>query len=96
MPSLFFTSAGSWENLGFGVQLYPDSNGSPDKLAQAFGVAMNCEGSVRLDTTEMNFDRTLDRDPCGDVACGETEHCVMVQIQCITTPCNPVATCIAN
>ena len=96
MPSLFYTSSGTWENLGFGVQLHPDSNGSPDQLAQAFGIAMNCEGTVRLDTVEMGFDRTLDRDPCGAVACGESEHCEMVQIQCITTPCNPVATCIAN
>jgi hypothetical protein len=96
MPSLFFTSSGFWENQGFAVQLHPDSNGSPDQLAQSFGIAMNCEGAIRLDTIEMNFARTLERDPCGSVACGDTEHCEMVQVQCITTPCNPVATCVAN
>jgi hypothetical protein len=96
MPSLFFTSSGSWENQGFAVQLHPDSNGSPDQLAQSFGIAMNCEGSIRLDTVEMGFDRTLDRDPCASTACVEGEHCELVQVQCITTPCNPVATCVAD
>lgn len=96
MPSLFFTSAGAWENQGFAVQLHPDANGSPEQLAQSFGIATNCEGAVRLDTIETDFERTLERDPCGNMACGQSEHCELVQVQCITTPCNPVPTCVAN
>lgn len=33
-------------------------------------------------------------DPCATVRCANGYHCEAVQVQCITTPCNPVAQCL--
>lgn len=33
---------------------------------------------------------------CDDVTCGADQHCEMLQIECITTPCNPIPTCMNN
>ena len=35
-------------------------------------------------------------DGCSAVRCASGWHCEMKQVQCITTPCNPVATCVRD
>jgi len=35
-------------------------------------------------------------DPCATVRCASGTHCEAVQVQCITTPCDPVAECVAD
>lgn len=35
-------------------------------------------------------------DPCATVKCAAGFHCEVVQIWCITTPCDPIAECVAD
>jgi hypothetical protein len=35
-------------------------------------------------------------DPCATVRCMSGYHCEAVQIQCFTTPCDPIAECVAD
>lgn len=79
-PSLMFQSQGTWQNQGFAVQLIPDADGSPDQLAQSFGVYASCDGALQLQTTEMGQKRVLDRDRCSDTVCAEDEHCELQEV----------------
>jgi hypothetical protein len=90
-----FQSQGTWVFANNSVQLSPVGD-APVELAQAFGVEVNCLSQVRLLTTETGIDRVLTVDPCSEMACAEEQHCELVQIVCITTPCDPVPQCIDN
>lgn len=100
MPTRMFEMHGTWEHLGFGVQLYPvqdpDAQPIPEQLAQAFSIEVTCLGDVRLTTTELNVDRVLERDRCWQFECAEGEHCELEQVMCIRAPCPPLPTCVAN
>jgi hypothetical protein len=36
------------------------------------------------------------KEPCALVDCEEGQHCEMVQVECITAPCDPVAECVPD
>ncbi len=37
----------------------------------------------------------VDYNPCATVLCAPGQVCVEVQVQCVTTPCYPIANCVA-
>jgi hypothetical protein len=91
-----FSMVGGWENTATNVQLLPEAQPAPEQLAQSFSIVQNCEGDLRLRTTEMGEDRELTRDFCADHSCGDDEHCEVVPVMCIQAPCPPQPTCVAN
>lgn len=100
MAVRLFEMRGTWENLGFDVQLYPvqDPDGLPipEQLAQSFGIEVTCMGDVRLTTTELGVDRVLERDRCWQFECAEGQHCELLQVMCIRAPCPPLPQCVAD
>jgi hypothetical protein len=98
VASRYFWSSGGWSHTSTDVQLHldPESQPAAPELAQAFSIVQNCEGDLRLNTTELGNDRTFVRDWCANVECSETEHCEVRQMMCITAPCPPQPTCVAN
>ncbi len=98
MASLVFSMTGGWVNQGFAVQLLPDAESTPApvELAQSFGVRVNCEGDVQLETTELGQERIFTRDRCAEQSCSENEHCELVPVMCIQAPCPPQPACVPN
>ena len=96
--SLVFSMTGGWLNQGNNVQLLPDpeSTPAPEQLAQSFGVQTNCEGDLRLVTTELGDERVFSRDLCADFQCNEEEgfHCEVQPVQCLVAPCPLQPTCV--
>lgn len=98
--SLVFSMTGGWENRGTSVQLLPDaeSTPAPDVLAQSFSISMNCDGDVRLTTTETGEERVFTRDLCADFSCNTEEGwvCEVQPVTCIRAPCPPQPTCVLH
>ncbi len=94
--SRLFSMVGGWNKTATSVQLTPEVQPAPEQLAWSFTIVQNCEGDVRLRTTEMGEDRELTRDLCADHSCGDNEHCEVVPVMCIQAPCPPQPTCVAN
>lgn len=98
--SLVFSMTGGWENRGATVQLFPDaeSTPAPAELAQAFNASINCDGDVRLTTTESGEERVFTRDLCADFSCNTEEGwvCEVQPVTCIRAPCPPQPTCVLH
>lgn len=97
--SRLFAMSGTFENQTFAVQLLPDPEpgmAPPPELAQSFSVETSCDGSVRLQTTELGEDRIFERDPCAALPCADDERCELREVWCLRAPCPPVPTCVAG
>lgn len=94
--SRFFSMVGGWEQPSpTSVQLLPEAGPTPpEELAQAFSVVQNCEGDLRLRTTELGFERDFILDRCADVQCAEGEQCIIEPVMCIRAPCPPMPRCV--
>jgi hypothetical protein len=91
--SLVFSMQGTWSQTANSVQLVPEGP-APQELAQAFSVVQNCEGDLRLRTTELGEERDFIRDFCADVQCAEGEQCIVEPVMCIRAPCPPMPRCV--
>jgi hypothetical protein len=94
--SRYFWMDGGWEQSANSVQLLPDTTWgpAPEALAQAFTVVQNCEGDLRLRTTEEGDERDFIRDFCADLECEDGQHCALEQMMCIRAPCPPMPICV--
>lgn len=96
VASRLFSMVGGWEQPSpTSVQLLPEPEPTPpSELAQAFFVVQNCEGDVRLRTTELGEEREFIRDVCADVDCLEGEQCVVEPVMCVRAPCPAMPRCV--
>jgi hypothetical protein len=96
VASRFFSMVGGWEQpTPTSVQLLPEAEPAPpEELAQAFTVVENCEGDLRLRTTELGHERDFIHDRCADIECDEGEQCIVEPVMCIRAPCPPMPRCI--
>ncbi len=96
VASRFFSMVGGWEQPSAStVQLLPEAEPTPpEELAQAFSVVQNCEGDLRLRTTELGYERDFIRDFCAETECAEGEQCIVEPVMCIRAPCPPMPRCV--
>ncbi len=95
VASRYFWSSGAWSHDNDSVQLTLDADSTPsDQLAQAFSIVQNCEGELRLETSELGNERQFIRDWCADTQCEERQHCEVRQVMCIRAPCPPQPVCV--
>lgn len=89
VASRVLSMQGTWTQTANSVQLIPEGP-APPELAQAFTVVQNCEGDLRLRTTELGEER----DFCADTVCAEGEQCIVEPVMCIRAPCPPMPRCV--
>jgi hypothetical protein len=96
VASRTFSMVGGWRQPApSSVQLLPEAEPTPpEELAQAFTVVQNCEGDMRLRTTELGEEREFIRDFCADIECFDGEVCVVEPVMCIRAPCPPMPRCV--
>ena len=89
---------GGWENHGADIQLFPDpeSTPAPAELALSFSASINCDGDVKLTTTEVGVEHSFSRDLCADFSCNTDDGwvCEVQPVQCVRAPCPPQPTCV--
>ncbi len=97
VASRYFWISGGWSHDNSSVQLTLDAESTPtEQLAQGFSIVQNCEGDLRLQTTELGEEREFVRDLCHGVQCEETQHCEVQQVMCIRAPCLDQPACVEN
>jgi PrcB C-terminal len=60
-----------------------------------FRVGLLFKPVVRFSHTT-NFEDCEAPPSCDDITCIDGQHCELLEIECITTPCNPIPTCVAD
>ena len=93
----YYWISGGWSHDNQSVNLTLDAESTPtEQLAQGFSIEQNCEGELRLQTTELGETREFFRDLCHDFQCEENQHCEVQQVMCIRAPCPDQPRCVAN
>lgn len=97
VASRYYWISGGWTHDNQSVQLMLDAESTPtEQLAQGFAIVQNCEGDLRLQTTELGQPREFIRDLCAGVQCEETQHCEVQPVMCIRAPCPDQPRCVEN